>query len=290
MPKYHVKYSYTNADSVVIEGGALIDSELVSEAGNVCKRDISALIGKDTDEITISSISTSDDSGNVGYEVWNNILIEEEPAAIEEEVVIESDGAQPKKKAWARIENNKVMELTSTDPEGKLHPDIKWVPVPDIFFFWIDNTYVLKKVKKSETIVPPSTEHFLKQLKIQVSIARKHYQSKGITYNGVFFDTDTASKSNILDAIEEGTEVEDNGDIFIKSWKTGGVFHDLSLDDFKAVLTNIKEHIKQCFDREREIIEALPDILMEDKWEEAITFLNQEINTGWPSYEEVENT
>lgn len=31
---------------------------------------------------------------------------------------------------WARIEENLVMELTDTDPEGRFHPSLIWVECP----------------------------------------------------------------------------------------------------------------------------------------------------------------
>lgn len=32
---------------------------------------------------------------------------------------------------WARIENNRVMEITDIDPEGRFHPSLIWVPCDD---------------------------------------------------------------------------------------------------------------------------------------------------------------
>lgn len=32
---------------------------------------------------------------------------------------------------WARIENNKVMETTDLDPNGRFHPSLVWVECPD---------------------------------------------------------------------------------------------------------------------------------------------------------------
>lgn len=32
---------------------------------------------------------------------------------------------------WARINGNRVAEITDIDPDGRFHPSIKWEPVPD---------------------------------------------------------------------------------------------------------------------------------------------------------------
>ncbi|VFS47464.1 hypothetical protein [Budvicia aquatica] len=32
---------------------------------------------------------------------------------------------------WARIENNRVVELTDINPEGRFHPSLVWVNCPE---------------------------------------------------------------------------------------------------------------------------------------------------------------
>jgi hypothetical protein len=56
---------------------------------------------------------------------------------------------------YGRIENDRVVEVVSWNPEGKYPPDLVWLPVPEAYEDIVDNNFIVI----NSAISPPSNTY-----------------------------------------------------------------------------------------------------------------------------------
>ena len=82
---------------------------------------------------------------------------------------------------WARIENERVKEITDIDPEGRFHPSFFWVESPD----FVKEGYIYKDGKFSKENPPVDPEEEIKEKKVRTVQIYMDGVAKGLSYDNI---------------------------------------------------------------------------------------------------------
>ena len=142
---------------------------------------------------------------------------------------------------------------------------------------------------QSRVLVEPSQEYLDKQealeeqrqaearqrailaLPDRIAELRWQHETSGTTFNGIPLATDRESRAMMDGALMMLTNGPPNRTV---RWKgKDRTFFEVDRDSLQAINEAVWEHVEACFDRERELLEAIEDA--EDP-------LSVDIEAGWP--------
>lgn len=179
---------------------------------------------------------------------------------------------------WGRLERGKLVELVSTDPAGRYHPDLTWVEVSaDLAPFVTLAGFEAVNGEIAPAALPP----FRAQLLEALAARRWQEETKGALVAGHRYHTDGDSQAKLSAAVQLGDKYEAiNGPgSYGVTWKTMDGFVSLDL----AALTNAAllagAHVQAAYGREATIAAA---INAATDWREALAAYTTLIDTGWP--------
>ena len=105
-------------------------------------------------------------------------------------------------------------------------------------------------------------------------IARTRYEHEtgGTTVDGMQVATDRQSQALITGAFSSAKDAQESGDPFSIRWKSAGGWVELDADQMIGLGRAVRHHVQACFDREKELGEAVEDG----------TFTEAMLSEGWP--------
>lgn len=188
--------------------------------------------------------------------------------------------------AWVGVFHDKPQEITGVKPEGDVSENFTWIEVEDIFTPYVNQDYIVDKSKN--TVVPPSKEYFINQLKADLAAIRYNAQNYFIEYDEHKFLTNTTTSNTITAKILDA-QLSENPDTFSVNYKSYTGYINLNFSKLKEIKQLITNHIQLCFDREGEITAVLDNMAKKEKSYSKIleTFL-KEVALGWPLPEKQE--
>lgn len=176
---------------------------------------------------------------------------------------------------WARIEGNRVAEITDIDPAGRFHSSLIWVP---------DNgagAQVGWIYKDGAFFAPESARFTQESIKAMVTAQRWSIEIGGLMLpTGVRVATGIDDQNRITSVIANArlaglTEV---------SFKAASGWVTLSIDELDGVAAAIALHVQHCFNAERahhEAIDALALQYADDPQGLQAALQAYDINAGW---------
>lgn len=170
-------------------------------------------------------------------------------------------------KTFARIENEKVVEIIRADVLPMFHPSLTWVEAAAA----VEEGWIYANGTISPP--PPPSLESLKTAKIEALAAKRWtVETGGISVNGVNVNTDRESYGLILGAIKRA---ERQPEVIIEfKGANGWVLLTKSEIDFIGDL--VGDHVQACFSHERTLSDAItaaPDTAALD---------TIDITAGWP--------
>jgi len=176
---------------------------------------------------------------------------------------------------WSRIDDeNRCAEFVMDDPEGRFHPSITWVPVPDALRGWADHSYV---AGEDGSLAPPTLDHLRQQAKSRIAARRYAAETGGLTLpDGTGLRTDRESQAMIGNAVALA-QLEPDAPVAFKAasgWVT------LTGAQMQAVGRAVGAHVRACFAREQAIGELID---LADTVDEVLATYDAEKDEGWPA-------
>ena len=151
---------------------------------------------------------------------------------------------------WARIKNNKVIEIINFNPKGKFHKSIIWHKVPlGTKQGWTSdgqNWFPPEIVTPVEILDEVEAAQLIK--KAEVTRIAKDKRANGTTFNNIFLDTDVLTRVALKDAYDE--IMEDNTLSF--DWlKSDGKWITIDITNVKATKDSVRSFIQSSFTAQR---------------------------------------
>lgn len=178
---------------------------------------------------------------------------------------------------WARIEGDRVVEITDIDPTGRYHPSLVWVRVSDssvqVGWGYVDGAF----------IAPQSQGISAQSLKDAVTQKRWEVETGGITMSdGRKYDTSRESQTLTRAALQDAQELMRDSVSFF----TLGNWYVLTTADLLAVCAAISNHRQDCRDAERAHHEAIDALVAQHEGDaqglqEALEAYD--VEQGWPA-------
>lgn len=187
---------------------------------------------------------------------------------------------------WARIDTDgRVAELTETDPDGRYHPDIAWVPVAEALRDHV-RVQTWQATATQDGVEPESLSALIAQLGADLAAVRYGHQTAGVLHDGRRWHSDGEGRSSITDSLALATEYEAaTGESWSTAWKTMDGYLVVDRPALVAAGLAVGAHVSACFAREAAILTALetaataPDATAAD----IITVYETQIGQGWPT-------
>lgn len=180
--------------------------------------------------------------------------------------------------AWVGVFYGKPQEIVGVKPDGDVSENFEWVEVEDVFTPYVNQDYVVEK----NTVVPPSKEYFISQLKSDLASIRYNAQNYYIDYKNNKFLTNSTTSSTIAEKILDA-QISSSPEEYTINFKSFTGYITLNLEELKEVKQLIALHVQICFDREAEIVSILDNISKKEKsYAKIVELFLSEVTTGWP--------
>ena len=175
---------------------------------------------------------------------------------------------------WARIRNNKAIEVINFDPAGKYHENIIWDAVPDeVKQNWTTdgaNWY------PPEIVAPETSVKKLSAMKIrllsQLDSKATRIKERGITVDGDRFKTDFKTQSRFSQAVQR----TDKDAAVVFNWKLrSGEFKVLDKTTINTILDAMFTHTQATFTNEKNLTDTINACTTQ------VSLKSVDINTGW---------
>lgn len=179
---------------------------------------------------------------------------------------------------WARIDDDDfVVELVAENPEGRYHPSLRFVPVPEGWesYVWNDFWWDGESLREPE----PGTllRRAKAELKQAVTDKRWQVETGGLTLppelGGARVLTATEDQNRIATAIQG---MRDAGMSEV-DFKAASGWVKLNLEQLVGISNAIAGHVQACFSAERAHHEAVDALT---SFEDVSGY---DFNQGWPS-------
>lgn len=170
-------------------------------------------------------------------------------------------------KTYARLEGSQVVELLSTDGDisQMFHPDFVWIETPvgaDVSPGW--------SYSKGDFFAPIAPKLDDADLKAMIAERRWRQTQAGTIAEGLHLDTGDSGLVKITSAALEASRDKS----YACEWKLAdGTWVDLDAPKLLAISGAIRSYIQACFDRERELCDAV----------DAGNFKAEMLEEGWPA-------
>ena len=105
-------------------------------------------------------------------------------------------------------------------------------------------------------------------------IARTRYEHEtgGTTVDEMHVATDRQSQALVSGAFSSAKDAKETGEPFSIRWKSAGGWVELDADQMIGLGRAVRAHVQACFDREKDLTEAVADG----------TFEESMLSEGWP--------
>ena len=120
--------------------------------------------------------------------------------------------------------------------------------------------------------VQEQAERDKQALMTRIARTRYEHETGGTTVDGMHVATDRQSQALITGAFSSAKDAKETGEAFGIRWKTPRGFVTLDADQMIDVGRLVRQHVQACFDREKELSEAVEDG----------TFTEAMLDEGWP--------
>lgn len=150
---------------------------------------------------------------------------------------------------YARIDiNDQCAEFINFEPEGRFHPSIRWLPVPEALKPWFNHDYIAN----GDTIEPPSLDYLREQLKGALAGIRFTRETGGVVLpDGSTVLTDRESQAQLSSAYQSLTQP------FVDSidWKGPDGWVTVTEMELRPIAQAVAQHVQGCFKAERQVSE-----------------------------------
>lgn len=153
---------------------------------------------------------------------------------------------------YARIDetDNTCAEFIDFAPEGRFHPSIRWLAVPEALEPFVDHAYVAV----GDAIEPPTLDYLRKQLTDRLADVRFATETAGVELpDGSRIRTDRESQAQINSAY---TTLRD-GMVDAADFKGENGWVAITLAEIKPIAQAVAQHVQPCFTAERRVSEQI---------------------------------
>ena len=105
-----------------------------------------------------------------------------------------------------------------------------------------------------------------------IAATRYEHETGGTTVDGMQVATDRQSQALITGAFSSAKDAKETSEAWSIRWKSAGGWVELDADQMIDVGRAVRAHVQACFDREKELTEAVEDG----------TFEESMLSEGWP--------
>jgi hypothetical protein len=187
---------------------------------------------------------------------------------------------------WARVNTSgKLVEFVTFDPDGKFHPDIRWVRVPDHLARWVNQSWT---ADAKNNVHPPSLDALRRQARPKVAAKRWQVETQTpipVTLGSgasidILANDRTTSKVDQTLRLAEDYEAQNGDGTWQVTWKAADAsFHTITLADLRAAWQALGAHVAAAFGREADINAKLDAAGTVDG---IVQVIADELDTGWP--------
>jgi len=189
---------------------------------------------------------------------------------------------------WARVhpKTNKLVEFSQVNPQGRYHPSIRWVQLPDHLAPFADTEYT---AADDGTVSPPSVAYLRDQIRPRIAAKRREVETGtpipvALDAGGELTVTaDLQTRIAVDQALRLGADYEArNGDgAWQITWKAAdGTFPTVTLPDLRRAWQAMGDHVQSAFRREAAINSAIDAARSP---EGIVQVFKDEIGRGWPA-------
>lgn len=153
---------------------------------------------------------------------------------------------------YARIDetDNTCAEFIDFAPEGRFHPTIRWLTVPEALEPFADHAYVAV----GDAIEPPSLDYLRGQLKTRLAAIRFAKETAGVTLpDGSQVRTDRESQAQVNSAY---TSLREDF-VATADFKGANGWVAITLEEITPIAKAISQHVQPCFTAERRVSEQI---------------------------------
>lgn len=154
---------------------------------------------------------------------------------------------------YARItEDGQCAEFIKFEPQGRFHPSIRWLPVPEALKRWVSHDYIAV----NDEIQPPSLDYLREQMKTELATIRFVRETAGVTLpDGSKVLTDRESQAQVNSAY---TTLRD-GMVDTADFKGANGWVTVTLAEITPIAKAVAKHVQPCFTAERRVSEQQID-------------------------------
>ena len=98
----------------------------------------------------------------------------------------------------------------------------------------------------------------------RIAATRYEHETGGTTVDGMHVATDRQSQALITGAFSSAKDAKETGEPFSIRWKSAGGWVELDADQMIGLGRAVRAHVQACFDREKELTEAVADGTFEE--------------------------
>lgn len=153
---------------------------------------------------------------------------------------------------YARIDadDNTCAEFIDFSPEGRFHPSIRWLAVPEALVPFANHAYVAV----GDAIEPPSLDYLREQLKTRLAAVRFDTETGGVALaDGSRVLTDRESQAQLSSAYQSLIQP------FVDSidWKAATGWVTVTEPELRPIAQAVARHVQGCFTAERRVSEQV---------------------------------
>lgn len=152
---------------------------------------------------------------------------------------------------YVRInDDNRCAEFIDFEPEGRFHPSIRWLPVPESLEGLINHDYIAN----GDSLEPPSLDYLRDQLKSALAAHRFELETGGVELpDGSRILTDRESQAQLTSAFQTLTQP------FVEEieWKAAGGWVTVTEAELRPIAQAVAQHVQACFKAERRVSEQI---------------------------------
>jgi len=188
---------------------------------------------------------------------------------------------------WARVNaQGQLVEFDNVPPDGRYHPSIRWVRLPDHLADLADRQYT---AADDGTVSPPTVAYLRDQIRPRIAAKRREVETgtpipvalaSGSEIR-VTADDRTTTKIDQALRMAQAYEAEHGEGTWETIWKAAdGTFTKIILTDLETAWRRVFEHVQAAFQREAEVNAAIDAARSP---EGIVQVYRDEIGKGWPA-------
>lgn len=185
---------------------------------------------------------------------------------------------------WVHVVDDVCGEVIDVPPDGRFHPDMVWVKVPEELIDWVNDHY-----KYTDGVFSVTKDELLRQFNQKLRAVRSSLEGGPVITEGITFKTDRDRRSSLLTSLIRTGQLSD--DAAARAFRSdNGVSHWIKPEQARHIADLIADYIQGLFDREATIYEKLSKsvdgtIIQGAALIAAVEQYYDLISTGWPPNE-----